>query len=66
MKAMNKSWKQLFNDCVLLILVFGTVGIALKFATFFDRWVYFPAFPNALDATFLILSVMYLLWRIKK
>jgi hypothetical protein len=66
MKAMNRSGKELLNDCVLLILVFGTIGIALKFTTFFDKWVYFPAFPNALDATFLIFSVLYLVWKIKR
>jgi len=46
-------------------MVFGTVGIALKFTTFFNRWVYFPSFPNALDSTFLILSVVYLAWKAK-
>ena len=66
MKTMYKSWKQLLNDCVLLILIFGTVGISLKFTMFFGKWVYFPAFPNALDAGFLIFSVLYLVWKVKK
>jgi hypothetical protein len=66
MKAREKTRKELANDCVLLALVFGTVGISLKFATFFDKWVYFPSFPNVLDATFLIFSVVYLAWKIKK
>ena len=66
MKTMYKSWKQLLNDCVLLIMVFGTIGIALKFTMFFDKWVYFPSFPNAIDATFLIFSVIYLVWKIKR
>jgi len=63
---MPKSWRELFNDCVLLIMVSGTIGIAVKFTTFFNKWVYYPSFPNLLDATFLILSVIYLTWRIKK
>jgi hypothetical protein len=66
MKSLHRTWKELLNDCILLILVFGTVGIALKFVTFFDKWVYFPMFPNVLDATFLVFSVTYLVWRIKK
>jgi hypothetical protein len=66
MKAMHRNWKELLNDCVLLILVSGTIGIALKFTTFFDKWVYFPSFPNVLDTSFLIFSVVYLVWKIKK
>jgi cytochrome c oxidase assembly factor CtaG len=62
----ERSWKELANDCLLLVLVFGTIGIALKFTTFFDKWVYFPSFPNFLDATFLIFSVIYLAYKIKK
>ena len=37
-----------------LVFVFGIIGVALKFVTFFNQWVYFPSFPNALDSTFLI------------
>jgi cytochrome c oxidase assembly factor CtaG len=62
----ERSWKELASDCLLLVFVFGTIGIALKFTTFFDRWVYFPSFPNLLDATFLIFSVTYLAYKIKK
>jgi len=47
-------------------MVFGTIGIALKFTTYFNKWVYFPSFPNVLDASFLIFSVVYLVWRIKR
>lgn len=66
MKPMHRSWKELLNDCILLALVFGTIGIALKFTTYFNKWVYFPSFPNILNATFLIFSVIYLVWRIKR
>jgi hypothetical protein len=66
MKAMYKNWKQLLNDCILLTLVFGTIGIALKYTTFFNKWVYFPSFPNIIDSAFLILTVIYLAWKIKK
>ena len=66
MRTLHKGWKELVNDCILLIMVFGTIGIAVRFTTFFNQWVYFPSFPNLLDATFLIFSVTYLTWRIKK
>jgi intracellular septation protein A len=65
-KLREKNWKELANDCLLLVLVSGSIGIALKFTTFFDKWVYFPSFPNLLDATFLIFSVIYLAYKIKK
>jgi len=53
---------ELVQDCLKIVAVTGTVGIALKFVTFFNQWVYFPSFPNALDTTFLITSVGYLAW----
>lgn len=60
MKVIHKSWKELFNDCVSIIFISGTIGIALKFTTFLDKWVYFPWFPNVFDAIFLVISVVYL------
>lgn len=66
MKTMYRNWKELLNDCILIVLASGTIGIALKFTTFFDKWVYFPSFPNIIDATFLIFTVIYLVWKIKK
>lgn len=48
---------------MLIIMVCGTIGIALKFITFFNQWVYFPSFPNVLDSTFLISAVAYLGWK---
>jgi hypothetical protein len=66
MKSMHNRWSDLLNDCIQIALVFGTIGIALKFITFFDQWVYFPTFPNFLDSTFLIISVTYLAWNARK
>lgn len=63
MKTIHRNWIELTNDCLIIMFVAGTVGIALKFTTFFDQWVYFPSFPNILDAAFLITSVMYLTTR---
>ncbi|MFA5365199.1 MAG: hypothetical protein WC325_08480 [Candidatus Bathyarchaeia archaeon] len=66
MKTLHTNWSALANDCMLIILLCGTVGIALKFTTFFNHWVYFPSFPNILDATFLIFSVIYLTWKARR
>ena len=63
MKPIHNNKNELFHDCMLLIFVCGSIGMALKFATFFNQWVYFPSFPNALDSAFLISAVMYLAWR---
>ena len=54
--------KELTIKLLHIVAVCGTVGIALKFVTFFDHWVYFPSFPNVLDSVVLILSVVYLSW----
>ena len=66
MKELHSSWSDLGKDCLQIILICGTIGIALKFVTFFNHWVYFPSFPNALDSTFLIFSVLYLTWNARK
>ena len=66
MKELHSSWSDLGKDCLQIILICGTIGIALKFVTFFNHWVYFPSFPNVLDSTFLILSVLYLTWNARK
>jgi hypothetical protein len=63
LKTKRKSWRELLGDCVLIACVCGTIGIALKFTVFFDKWVYFPLFPNIFDAAFLISSGVYLAWR---
>jgi hypothetical protein len=48
------------------ICVSGVIGIALKFTTLFDHWLYFPTFPNILDALFLVLAVLYLAYKAHK
>jgi len=55
----NISLKDFLGNAVIVIFFSGTIGVALKFVTFFNHWVYFPSFPNALDSTFLILSATY-------
>jgi hypothetical protein len=66
MKAVHTRWSDLLNDCIQIALVCGTIGIALKFVTFFNQWVYFPTFPNFLDSTFLIIATIYLAWNARK
>ena len=66
MKPFHQTRKSLVEDLLFIILVSGTVGIALKFTTFFENWVYFPIFPNIPDAMFLVLLVVYLFWRTKR
>ena len=66
MKTIHENWNALLDDCLQIALICGTIGISLKFITFFDKWVFFPSFPNILDSTFLILSVLYLTWKIRK
>jgi hypothetical protein len=63
MKPIHRNWMELANDCIIILFTAGTIGIALKFTTFLDQWVYFPSFPNILDAAFLITSVIYLTTR---
>jgi hypothetical protein len=66
MKAIHNNYSQLLHDCMLIVFVCGTIGIAIKFATFVNQWVYFPSFPNVIDASFLILAVSYLAWKSRK
>lgn len=66
MKPIHENWSQLAHDCMLVVFVCGTIGIAAKFVTFFNQWVYFPSFPNLIDATFLISAVVYLGWKSRR
>jgi hypothetical protein len=66
MKVIHQNWSALINDCIQIALICGTIGIALKFVTFFNHWVYFPSFPNFLDSTFLIFSISYFAWNARR
>ncbi|GAG95431.1 unnamed protein product [marine sediment metagenome] len=59
MKSNTPNWFN-WKNIISIICVSGTVGISLKWVTVFDRWVYFPFFPDILDASFLIFSVLFL------
>ncbi len=63
MKAIHNNRSQLFQDCMMIMFLCGTIGIALKFVTFFNQWVYFPSFPNMLDSAFLISAVTFFAWK---
>ncbi len=66
MKVVYDSWRKLFNDCIIVMFVSGTIGIALKFITLFDKYVFFPSFPNIFDSNFLMSAVVCLEWKIKR
>ena len=59
---LKKKWtgRELARACLSIVCVTGTIGIALKFITLFERWVYFPTFPNICDSIFLIFAVLWL------
>jgi len=63
MMIIHKSLRELLEDCLIISCVSGTVGIALKFTTFFNIWVQFPGWPNVCDVAFLIFSSLFLGWR---
>ena len=44
------------------VLAICAFAWALGFARYFDRWVYFPAFPNILDSLGISLIGIYLLY----
>ncbi len=62
------SWRHLLKDLLIVLLVSGTVGIALKFVAFqillntYGKPAYatFPYFPNLLDSAFLIVAALAL------
>lgn len=60
MKIVNGTFREFLNNCFIIVLVSGTIGIALKFLAYFNHWVYFPYFPNIIDSMFLVISAVYL------
>jgi hypothetical protein len=52
--------KLTWNLLVTAICLGGVIGIALKFITLFDNWLFFPLFPNIFDSIFLIFSAIFL------
>lgn len=68
LKELHKNWQSLACDLLLIACIAGTIGIALKYVSYFNNWVWFPTFPNIFDSTFLIFSVcvVYFLGSSKK
>jgi hypothetical protein len=62
MKALHSSDNELLHDCMLIVFSCGIIGIAIKFVTFVNQWVFFPSFPNVLDSAFLISAAGYFAW----
>jgi len=46
---------------IAILLGAGTLAIALKFPTYWDRWVYFPTIPNVIDSAFLVVTGLWLI-----
>jgi hypothetical protein len=57
LRELHKDWKSLAADLVIIVCITGTVGIALKFVSYFNNWVWFPTFPNIFDSAYLIFSI---------
>jgi hypothetical protein len=62
----NVAKKQLLVYCIDLLFFSGVIAIALKFGVFWNKWVYFPLFPNIFDSTLLVFSVVWFVLRIYK
>lgn len=68
------SWRHLLKDLLIVLLVSGTVGIALKFVAFqmllniygTPAYAVFPYFPNLLDSAFLIITALTLAFFVYK
>ena len=76
MKAEYRNPQEFTTDLLTVLMISGTIGIALKFVTFqvvlnsnlaagnILTGLFFPYFPNLLDSAFLILSILFLAGRI--
>lgn len=63
MKTIHRSWSDLANDLIQILIIGGAIGVAAKLISYFNKWVYFPSFPNVVDATFIVTAVIYLSWK---
>lgn len=64
----SQSKRELLENCLSIAAILGICGIAFKFPSYFDQWVYFPSFPNICDSIFLVLSACWLgvkIWKRK-
>ena len=57
------SSQQLLRSMTVILFAGGMLGIAFKFTTLFDQWIYFPKYPNFIDTIFLMVGTIYLSWR---
>ena len=47
----------------ILLFCAGILGIAFKFSTYWNHWVYFPLWPNICDSLFLIVGALVLAYK---
>ena len=76
MKAEYGPLREFAADLLTVLMVSGTIGIALKFVTFqivlnnnlaqgnILSGAFFPYFPNLLDSLFLIISILFIALRV--
>jgi hypothetical protein len=64
--VIHRSWRCLLFDLSVILVVCGTVGIALKFVYYLEKWVWFPLLPNVLDSAFLIAGACLLAFQVKR
>ena len=60
------SSQRLLRSMTVILFAGGMFGIAIKFTTLFNKWIYFPISPNFVDAIFLMVGTAYLSWRALK
>jgi len=60
MKASRLSKTRFLHICLVILSLSGIVGFSVGFGKWFNKWVFLPAFPNALDSAFLAFSAVYL------
>lgn len=78
MIAGQKNLKDFASNVLVVLLVAGNIGVALKFVTFqiilnsnlaegnILTGVFLPYFPNLLDSAFIISSMLFFAWKIFK
>lgn len=57
------SSQQLLRSMTVILFAGGMFGIAIKFTALLDKWIFFPIYPNFVDAIFLMVGTAYLSWR---
>jgi hypothetical protein len=60
------TWRRFLKIAIPLWLSVGMLAIVLKFSTFLDHFVMFPAIPDVFDLLFLALAAVYIMYQAAK